>query len=249
MNLFDGNPVAIITGASRGIGRAAAEYLAREGAAVVVNYLNSEEAANDVVDVITRNSGRAVAVRGDVSRAADAARIVEQAVASYGGIDILVNNAGLLPRPGDWKNITDEVWQATLDINLKGVFNCIRAAAPHMLQRSHGRIVNVSSTYGIFGAANVVAYMAAKAGVIALTRAFAKELAPNIAVNCVAPGHIRTDLTPKIPGFVERISDATPLRRLGTADEAAWAIAFLASDRAAFITGEVLALDGGHMLK
>ena len=249
MKLFDSNPVALVTGASRGIGRATAEYLALEGARVIVNYNNSERQASEVVHNITSHGGRAISIKADVSKMDEVAKMAEQALSTFGSVDILVNNAGMLPRPGDWKNITEEVWQLTLDINLKGVFNCIKCFSPFMLKRSWGRIVNISSTYGIFGATNVVAYVAAKAGVITLTRAFAKELAPAVTVNCIAPGHIKTDLTPKVPGFVERISDVTPMKRLGTSEEAAWAIAFLASDRASFITGEILALDGGHILK
>ena len=176
-------------------------------------------------------------------------RLMTAAREAFGGLDILVNNAGYLPRPGDWKNISEDIWRATIDTNLTGVFNCIRMAVPLIADRDGGRIINVSSTYGIFGSANVIAYVAAKAGVINLTKSFAKELAPRITVNAVAPGHIQTDLTPKVPGFLEKISAMTPAGRIGQASEVAALIAFLASDRAAYITGQVIAVDGGHMLK
>jgi len=241
--------VALVTGASRGIGRASALELAREGADVVVNYVNSATEAAQLVAEIEALGRRAVAVQADVADATAVTRLMTAAVDAFGGLDILVNNAGYLPRPGDWKNITEDVWRETIDVNLTGVFNCIRAAAPLIAARAGGRIINIASTYGIFGAANVIAYVAAKAGVINLTKSFAKELAPGITVNAVAPGHIHTDLTPKVPGFIEKISAMTPAGRIGQAAEVAALIAFLASDRAAYITGQVIAVDGGHMLK
>ena len=249
MKLFDGHHIALVTGASRGIGRATALTFGHEGIAVAVNYFRCEEAALEVVRNIEKVGGRAIAVKGDVSQVDDVRRMIETTVKQLGAIDILVNNAGALPRPADWRNITEQAWQESFDVNLRSAFNCIRNIAPIMLENKRGRIVNVSSTYGIFGSAAVVAYVAAKAGVISLTKGFAKELAPHITVNAVAPGHIKTDLTPKREGFVETISAATPLRRLGEAQEVADVIVFLASDRAAFITGEIVAIDGGHMLK
>jgi len=249
MELHLSGKVALVTGASRGIGRATALELAHEGADVVLNYVNSETEAKQLVPEIEALGRRAAAVRADVADEAAVTRLMAAAGGNFGGIDILVNNAGYLPRPGDWKNITADVWRETIDVNLTGVFNCIRAAAPLMADRDSGRIINISSTYGIFGATNVIAYVAAKAGVINLTKSFAKELAPRITVNAVAPGHIHTDLTPKVPGFIEKISAMTPAGRIGQADEVAALIAFLASDRAAYITGQVIAVDGGHMLK
>jgi len=241
--------VALITGGSRGIGRATALALAGEGASVVVNYTRARDKAAEVVAKIEGLGGNALAVQANVADAGAVERLVATTIKAFGAIDILVNNAGLLPRPGDWQNITGEIWRETLDVNLTGVFNGIRAAAPALRESGGGRIVNVSSTYGIFGGANVVAYVAAKAGVINLTKTFAKELAPEVTVNAVAPGHIQTDLTPKVPGFIERIAAATPAGRIGQAEEAAALIIFLASDRAAYITGQVIAIDGGHMLK
>lgn len=249
MDLLTSNKVAIITGASRGIGRATAIVLAKEGAKVVINYLSSEEKAHDVVQEIKESGGQAIAVKADVAQSDDVKRLTEETIEQFGSIDILVNNAGILIQPGDWKNISDEDWQRTLDVNLKGVFNCIQVVAPYMLRQRRGRIVNISSTYGIFGAANVVAYVAAKAGVLTLTRTFAKELAPYVTVNAIAPGHIKTDLTPKREGFIESISEATPLKRLGEPEDVAYAVAFLVSDRADFITGQFLPVDGGHMLR
>lgn len=249
MDLHLSGKVALVTGASRGIGRASALELAREGTDVVVNYASSADEAIQLVAEIEALGRRAVAVQADVADTAAVAHLMTATGDAFGGLDILVNNAGFLPRPGDWKNINEEVWQATIDVNLTGVFNCIRAAVPLMEGRDNGRIINLSSTYGIFGGANVIAYVAAKAGVINLTKSFAKELAPGITVNAVAPGHIHTDLTPKVPGFIEKISAMTPAGRIGQAAEVAALIAFLASDRAAYITGQVIAVDGGHMLK
>ena len=249
MELLTNNKVAIITGASRGIGRATAIVLAKEGAKIVIDYLNSEEKADEVVQEIKELGGQAIAVKADVAQAGDVERLTEETIKQFGSIDILVNNAGIIVRPSDWKNISDEDWQRTLDVNLKGVFNCIKIVAPYMLRQKRGRIVNISSTYGIFGAASVVAYVAAKAGVLTLTRSFAKELAPYVTVNAIAPGHIKTDLTPKREGFIESISEATPLKRLGEVEDVAHAVAFLVSDRADFITGQFLAVDGGHMLR
>jgi len=249
MKLLDSGEVAIITGASRGIGRATAIVLAKEGAKVVINYLNSEEKANEVAQEIKGLGGQAIAVRADVAQLDDVKRLTEETITQFGSVDILVNNAGIITRPSDWKNISGEDWQRTLDVNLKGVFNCIQLVAPYMLRQKRGKIVNISSTYGIFGSANVVAYVAAKAGVLTLTRSFAKELAPYVTVNAIAPGHVKTDLTPKREGFIESISEVTPLRRLGEPEDVAHAVAFLVSDRADFITGQFLAVDGGHMLR
>jgi 3-oxoacyl-[acyl-carrier protein] reductase len=249
MELHLHNKVALVTGASRGIGRAAALEFAREGADVGVNYVNSQTEAEQTVSEIRELGRRAIAIQADVADAAAVIRLVTTLRETFGGLDILVNNAGFLPRPGDWQHISEETWRATLDTNLTGVFNCIRTAAPLMAGKNFGRIINVSSTYGIFGSTNVVAYVAAKAGVINLTKSFAKELAPSITVNAVAPGHIHTDLTPKVPGFMEKISAMTPAGRIGQPDEVAALIVFLASERAAYITGQVVAVDGGHMLK
>src|SRR6266404_4802492 len=170
--------VAVITGASRGIGRAVAATLAKEGMYVVVNYFAAAEEAKQVVNDINRFS-KAIAVRADVTDTRQVEALVNETIETFGQVDVLVNNAGVILRPGDWQNITDEVWQRTLDVNLKGSFNCIRYFAP-FLRESYGKIVNTTSTYGILGAAPVVAYTTAKAGIINLTRAFAKELAPAI---------------------------------------------------------------------
>ena len=242
--------VAVITGASRGIGRATAMVLGKEGASVAVNYLRSKEKAIEVVEEIKKHGGEAIPIRADVARLDEVKRLAEETVEKFGSIDILVNNAGVIVRPGDWKSINDESWQRTIDVNLKGILNCIKVAAPYMLKQRKGKIVNISSTYGILGATPVVAYAVAKAGVINLTRAFAKELAPYINVNAVAPGNIKTEMTSAAgEEFVNTVIKATPLKRLGEPEEVAYAIAFLVSDKADFITGQVLVVDGGHMLK
>lgn len=241
--------VAVVTGGSRGIGRAAALALAREGMRIVVNYLAAEERAKEAVQEITQFSD-AIAVKGDVSDATQVGALVEKTMRNFGRVDVLVNNAGILLMPGDWKAMTNEAWQRSIDVNLSGVFYCTRAFAPLFVEQRSGKIINVTSNYGMLGSASVVSYTAAKAGVINLTLAFAKELAPYVTVNAVAPGDIDTDMTRALgPGAMRSMTESNLLKRLGAPEDAANAIAFLASARADFITGQVLAVDGGHMLR
>jgi 3-oxoacyl-[acyl-carrier protein] reductase len=241
--------VAVITGAGRGIGKATAIALAKEGFSLVIDYLSSEEEAQHLVKDINQFS-HAISVRADVSDLEQVKRLLDETLNTYGRVDVLVNNAGAIVRPGDWRSMTDDTWHRTLDINLLGVFNCIKTFAPVFLERKKGKIINMTSTYGILGAAPVIAYTAAKAGVINLTRAFAKELAPFITVNAVCPGNIDTEMTTSAgEEFIRSVIDATPLKRLGTPEDVANAILFLASSQADFITGQVLVVDGGHMLR
>lgn len=250
MDLELRNKVAVVTGASKGIGKAIALGLAREGVAVVVNYLHSQREAQQVVQDIKALGSRAVSVQADVTSLSDVENLLRQSLNEFSTVDVLINNAGVILRPSRWKSLNEEDWQYMLDVNLKGVFNCIRTFAPHMLERKGGKIISIASVYGILGSAPVTAYSAAKAGVISITKSFAKELAPYVTVNAVAPGNIDTDLT---RGSGQDIIDSaiatTPLKRLGQPKEVANAVVFLSSSKADFITGHILVIDGGYMLK
>jgi 3-oxoacyl-[acyl-carrier protein] reductase len=229
--------VALVTGGSRGIGRAIAVELARAGAQVVVGYRSGQDEAESVAAEI---GGRAV--QADVSDLEEAARLVEEA----GDIDILVNNAGLT-RDGLIVRMPDDDWRTVIDTNLGGVFATCRAAARGMMKRRSGAIVNLSSVVGVHGNPGQTNYAASKAGIIGFTKALARELATrNVRANVIAPGYIKTGLTEVLPESVtEALLGATPLGRLGAPEDVAGAVRFLCSDEASFITGEVLLVDGG----
>ena len=243
------NRVAVVTGGSRGIGRAIALELAQRGARVVVNYNRNEEAASEVVAAIEAAGGQAVAVQADVSDAEQAKALVNAAHDSFGQIDILVNNAGTT-RDQLLMLMKEQDWDDVLRINLKSVFNCCKAVARLMVRQRHGRIINISSVSGIAGQGGQTNYAASKAGIIGFTKSLAKEVGPrSITVNVVAPGFVPTDLTADLSEeFRQQAIEATPLRRMGKPEEIAYAVAFLASDEAAFITGEVLTVDGGLVM-
>ncbi len=242
---FEGK-VAVVTGAARGIGRAIALRLARGGAWVVVNYRGNTAAANDVVGQILGSGGNAFALMADVSQPAQAQELIETAVKTCGRLDILVNNAGTT-RDTLIVRMSEEDWDVVLDTNLKGAFNCIKAASRSMMRQRYGRIVNITSVAGLGGNVGQANYASAKAGLIGLTKTVAKELGTRgITCNAVAPGLVRTDLTASLPPeLIQAAIDRTPLGRTGTPEEIAEAVAFLASDLAAYITGQVLAVDGG----
>jgi 3-oxoacyl-[acyl-carrier protein] reductase len=240
--------VAIVTGASRGIGRAIAERFSSDGGRVVVNYVAGEARAQAVVDGIVARGGEAIAVRADVSRADDVRDLVAAAVERFGRIDILVNNAGVMVAKGVLET-TEEEWDQTIDTNLKGPWLCSRAVAPIMIAQQGGTIINMSSNSGLYhpSAMKFTEYVVSKAGINGLTKAMALALGPHVTVNAICPGWIRTDMVEIIdPEVQQRILDETALARWGTPDDIASAASFLASADAAFITGELLIVAGGR---
>ena len=240
--------VAIVTGASRGIGRAIAERFAAEGAKVVANYVSAEGEARKVVDGIKRAGGDAVAVQGDVSRSADVQRLVATAANHFGRVDILVNNAGVMvTKPA--LEATEDDWDRTIDVNLKGAYLCSKEVAPLMMRQRAGRIINMSSNSGLYhpSAMRFTEYVVSKAGMNGLTKALALAWGPHITVNAICPGWIKTDMIEGTdPEVEERILGETALGRWGTPDEIAGAALFLASKDANFITGELLIVAGGR---
>lgn len=239
--------VAIVTGASRGIGRAIALALAAEGAKVAVNYASSSGAADAVVAEIAGAGGEAIALQADVSKADQVEALFNAVMEKWGRVDVLVNNAGIT-RDTLLLRMKPEDWQAVIDLNLTGVFLCTRAASKIMLKQKSGRIINISSVVGLIGNPGQANYSAAKAGVIGFTKSVAKELAPRgITVNAIAPGFIATDMTHGLNS--EDILKFIPLGRYGQAEEVAGATRFLAADpAAAYITGQVLNVDGGMVM-
>jgi 3-oxoacyl-[acyl-carrier protein] reductase len=237
---------ALVTGSSRGIGRAIAMRLAADGAAVAVNYHSRADAAQEVVAAIEAAGGTAVALGGDVSQSADAQRLVAETHEQLGGLDILVNNAGIT-RDQLLMRMSELDWELVIDTNLKSVFLICQAAIKGLMRQRSGRIVNISSVSGIDGNAGQSNYAAAKAGMIGFTRSLAREVGSRgVTVNAVAPGFVTTDLTAELDEtMLDSVRAMTPLRRLGTAADVASAVAFLASDDASYITGQVLRVDGG----
>lgn len=238
--------VAVVTGGSRGIGRAIALELAQRGAAVVVNYNSSPDAAQEVVSQIEAGGGKALAVQADVSNSEQAQSLINAAIKDLGGLDILVNNAGIV-RDGLIMMMKEEDWDAVMNTNLKSTFNCAKAAVRHMMRKRYGRIINISSISGQMGNPGQTNYSASKAGQIGFTKSLAREVATrNITVNAVAPGFVETDILSHTPKeAIEAILKNTPLGRMASAEEIAYAVAFLASDQAAYVTGQVLGVDGG----
>lgn len=238
--------VAVVTGASRGIGKEIARTLALQGAIVIVNYCGSTGKAEETVQEIEAAGGRAEAMQCDVSDFKKAAEMMEYVVKKYQRVDILVNNAGIT-RDGLLMKMTEEDFDAVVNTNLKGAFHCIRHVARQMVKQRSGRIINISSVSGVLGNAGQVNYSASKAGIIGLTKSAARELASRgITVNAVAPGFIKTDMTEKLSDSVkEGVTAQIPLKAFGETKDVAYAVAFLASEEAGYITGQVLCVDGG----
>lgn len=239
---------AIVTGGSRGIGKAICLKLAEQQWNVVVNYYGEENAVygEDVAKACEALGGKGIAVDGDVSQKAAAENLVEVALEKYGSIDILVNNAGIT-KDNLMLRMTEEEFSAVIDTNLKGAFLCSKGVVRAMMKQRYGRIINISSVVGLSGNSGQVNYSASKAGLIGMTKSMAKELASrNITVNAVAPGWIETDMTASLSEEIQEVMrNAIPMRRIGAPEDVANAVLFFAADSAAYITGQVLCVDGG----
>ncbi|SDW01209.1 3-oxoacyl-[acyl-carrier-protein] reductase [Marininema mesophilum] len=238
--------VALVTGGSRGIGRAVALALAKAGADVAIVYAGNQNAAEDTATAIRDEGRQAITIQADVSQSADVDRAVKETMSALGRVDILVNNAGIA-RDNLMLRIKEEDWDQVLDTNLKGVFLFTKAVTRSMMKQRSGRIINVSSVVGLIGNPGQANYTAAKAGVLGLTKSAARELASrNITVNAIAPGFIETDMTEKLGDEAkENMLEQIPLSRMGKPEDVAQAVVFLASDYASYITGQTLNVDGG----
>lgn len=240
---------AIITGASRGIGKAVALKLASLGANIVLNYRSNEKEALEVESEIKNMGVDTLCVKGDISKSEEVENLIACAKEKFGTIDIMVNNAGIT-KDTLILRMKEEDFDSVIDVNLKGVFNCLKAITPVMVKQKHGKIINLSSVVGISGNAGQVNYSASKAGVIGMTKSLAKEVGSRgINVNAVAPGYIQTDMTDALGDkFKEEIKKNIPLKRLGTAEDVAEVVAFLSSDSANYVTGQVIQVDGGMLM-
>ncbi|UCF73144.1 MAG: 3-oxoacyl-ACP reductase FabG [Deltaproteobacteria bacterium] len=241
--------VAVITGSSRGVGRAVALAYAREGASIVVNYASNKNAAGEVVAAIKEMGGRAIAFRADVAKAAEAEALVQTTIEQFGGLDILVNNAGF-SRPAMLLKMSEEQWDQVLDVHLKGTFFCTQFAARHMAQQNRGKIINVTSVAGIVGTVGQINYSAAKGGLISFTKSAARELARfSICINVISLGIVATDMTEKIrtdEKLKEIYMNRILLKRFAQPDDISPAFVFLGSDESSYITGQLLCVDGGY---
>ncbi|MDG6995490.1 MAG: glucose 1-dehydrogenase [Nitrososphaerota archaeon] len=239
--------IALITGSSSGVGAVAAKMFAREGATVVVNYSRTEEGAAQVVKEIEADGGSAIKIKADVSKSKEVASMFDEVSRKLGRLDILVNNAGVHVRTSSYTQVDEEMWDRLVDINMKGPWLCIVEAGKLMLKQKSGSIVNVTSMTNIMGIGSNVAYGAAKAGQVTLTRTFARQYAPHVRVNCVGLGIVETrmigDMKPERRKFFE---DLAILKRLGKPEEIANVMLFLASDLSSYITGQTISVDGGE---
>ena len=238
--------VAIITGGSRGIGRAIAVAFAKEGAKVVINYSGNEEAAHKTEELCRAEGAETLVVKGDVSCAEDCSRIVKETADAFGRVDILVNNAGII-RDSLLMRMEDEDFDSVIATNLRGPYLMMKAVSRIMMKQRYGRIVNMSSVSGVMGNAGQVNYSASKGGVISMTKSFAREIAAKgVTVNAIAPGFIETDMTASMgEGVLDEMKKAIPVRKIGKPENVAAAVRFLAKEEAGYITGQVLCVDGG----
>lgn len=236
----------LVTGGSRGIGRAIALAFAKEGANVIINYINNEESAVDVIKEIEALNVKGLAVKANISKAEEVNRMIDGIEENFNGIDILVNNAGIT-KDGLFLGMKEKDWDRVMEINLKGVFLCTKAVIRKMLKQKYGRIINISSVVGVVGNPGQANYCASKAGVIGFTKSLAKEVASrNITVNAIAPGFIETDMTKVLPQDIkESMVETIPMKRYGEPEDVANVIVFLGSDKAGYITGQVIHVDGG----
>jgi len=239
--------IVLVTGSSRGIGRAIALKFASRGAHVIINYVKNRNAAEDVVKRIKIMGRRSIAIKADVSDPQQVRLLIERCINEFGRIDVLVNNAGII-RDRTLKTMSFEEWDSVIKVNLYGTYYCIKETLPYMIRQGGGKIINISSVVALIGNFGQANYIAAKAAIIGLTRALAKELAKyNILVNCVAPGFTETDMVQKVPpAILKKIVSRIPLKRLAHPDEIADAVIFLAEND--YITGEVIIIDGGLSL-
>lgn len=241
--------VALVTGSSRGVGRAIALAYAREGASVVVNYTSNQTAGEEVISAIQEMGGKAILVKADVAKAADAEALVQKGIEEFGDLDILVNNAGF-SRPAMLLKMTEDQWDQVLDIHLKGAFFCTQFAGRHMKEKNKGKIINVTSVAGIVGTVGQINYSAAKGGLLSFTKSAARELARyNICVNVICLGIVATDMTEKIrtdEKLKEIYMNRILLKRFAEPDDISPAFIFLGSDDASYITGQLMCVDGGY---
>lgn len=246
--MFKGKNV-IVTGGSRGIGRAIALEFGKRGANVIINYVSSESEAEIVANEIKNLGGNAFLVKGDVSNFDQGKTLIDESIKEFGSVDILVNNAGIT-KDGLLMRMKEENFDKVLDINLKGVYNTCKNAISYMIKQKSGKIINISSVVGVIGNAGQSNYAASKAGVIGFTKSIAKEVASRgITVNAVAPGFIQSDMTDVLGDNVKKaMLDVIPLKRFGTAEDVAKVVAFLASDEGSYITGQVINVDGGMVM-
>lgn len=241
--------IALVTGSSRGIGRAIAAQLAREGWAVCINYRERRDCAEALAEQLTQEGCRVMICQADVAERGDVNMMVRRIESTFGPVSLLVNNAGISGQ-SLFQDIHSEMWRRYFAVNVDGAYHATQAVLPHMLHEHHGCIVNISSIWGVRGGSCEVAYSATKHALVGMTRALAAELAPShIRVNCVAPGVIQTDMLNALPpSVIPQLTEETPLGRLGKPEDIAQAVSFLASDKASFITGQVLTADGGFNL-
>ena len=239
--------VALVTGSSRGIGRAIAARLAREGYAVCINYIEREDKALELQSVLEAEGCRVMTCRADVSKRGEVEAMVTAVREKFGSVSLLVSNAGIASQEL-FQDVTDEMWDKYFNTNVRGAFNCVQTVLPDMLHEKSGCIVTISSIWGLRGASCEVTYSATKAAIIGLSRSLAMELAPSgIRVNCVAPGVVDTDMISILPDeVISSLAETTPVGRIGRPEDIAAAVAYFASDAASFVTGQVLTADGGY---